>query len=149
MGKLKVNIEHGGGGDHTMVWVVVALVAVVLIAGSAATVTSVLTTIFIWLASIIGGGFVLGFIAWWLTRPYRLARDREFERIRQEREEAYHQKRLDRVRMDAQIRAQENATMAAMVAQAIQAGQQPGWPDSSYTPRTTYKAEVIKREDTS
>lgn len=149
MGKLDVHIRHGGGGDSTVIWVVLALVAVVLVAGSAAAVTSFITTLLIVLASVMGGGFVLGLVAWFLTRDWRARRAQEVEDFRQAKAEAYHQHQLDMVRAKAQIKAQENATMAMMVAQAIQSGQQQpqAWPpDVGYQPKV-YKAEVIRRKD--
>lgn len=149
MGNLDIRIKHGGGGFNSpMLWIVVAaIIAVVVIAGAASVIASALMTLAIIAASVLGGSVVLGGVVWFLTRGARAQRAQAFEDYRAHREEAHHRRQMDMVRAKAQIKAQEHAAMAAMVAEAIRAGQQqPIWPQIGYAP-PTIKAEVVKPDE--
>lgn len=147
MGNLDIRIRHGGGGFNSpMLYVVIAIVAVVIVAGAASAIASALMTLAIIAASVMGGGLVLGAVLWWLTRGVRAQRAQAFEDFRASREASYRRHQLDLVREKARVKAQEHAAMAAMVAQAIQAGQHrqsPVWPSTPYR----YKAEVVKPDE--
>jgi len=144
MGRLDIRIRHGGGGfDSPMLWIVIAIVALVVLSSAAvASVVSVLMTLAIIVASVIGGSTVLGLIIWFMTRGLRAKRTQAFMDYRASREEAYHRRQMDLVREKARVKATEHAAMAAMVAEAVRAGQyQTLWPQIGYQP--PIRAEVV------
>jgi len=148
MGQLDVHIRHGGGGlNSSMFWVIIIAVLIIasgVAAGVSASITALLVTLLLWLVSVLGGAVVIGSLVWYLTRDYRKAQREAIVRMRADREEAHHRRQLEMHHARAQITAAQNASMAAMIAEAVRAGQ-PQWPFAGYSP--PIRAEVIKPED--
>ena len=147
MGKLDVHITHGGGDSQkVLLYVALAVVAVIVLGGSVAAISSAIFTLLITLVAVVSAGLVLGAAGWYLTRGKRAAANEAFEQYRLDREEAYHQRQLELMKTKAQIKAAESASMAIMISEAIKAGHQTEWPNVRYQPPTV-RAEVIKPED--